>query len=60
MAIDEHPRLGCGRSIDEVWQNIDRPPDAHELACDQCRAARASLQTGAPIMAHSRPASGTS
>lgn len=54
MAIDENPRLGCGRSIDEVWQHIDRPPDAHELTCDQCRAARASLQTLRSVTARHR------
>lgn len=44
MAIDENiPRLGCGRSIDEVWANINQPPTAHENGCVQCRTARASL-----------------
>ena len=36
-------RLGCGRDIDEVWEHADNPPDAHELECPDCRAARASL-----------------
>lgn len=54
MAIDEHPRLGCGRSIDDVWAGIDRPPDAHEAGCEQCRAARASLQTLRSITARQR------
>ena len=40
--------------IDEVWQHIDRPPDAHELTCDQCRAARASLQTLRSVTARHR------
>ncbi|MGM0929384.1 MAG: Asp23/Gls24 family envelope stress response protein [Actinomycetota bacterium] len=44
MALDDNaPRLGCGRSIDEVWDTIDQPPDAHEQYCDGCRTARASL-----------------
>ncbi|MCG2624372.1 Asp23/Gls24 family envelope stress response protein [Arthrobacter sp. I2-34] len=44
MALDDNiPRLGCGRSIDEVWTTIDQPPNAHEQDCDQCRTARASL-----------------
>jgi hypothetical protein len=44
MAIDETiPRLGCGRSIDEVWATINQPPTAHENGCAQCRTARASL-----------------
>ena len=36
-------RLGCGREIDEVWANADAPPNAHELECPDCQAARASL-----------------
>lgn len=36
-------RLGCGRDIDEVWAHADAPPDAHELECPDCQAARASL-----------------
>jgi hypothetical protein len=44
MAIDETiPRLGCGRSIDELWATISQPPTAHENGCAQCRTARASL-----------------
>ncbi len=44
MAIDETiPRLGCGRSIDEVWAAINQPPTTHESRCDQCRTARDSL-----------------
>jgi uncharacterized alkaline shock family protein YloU len=44
MAIDETiPRLGCGRSIDEVWASINQPPTDHENGCVQCRTARASL-----------------
>ena len=36
-------RLGCGREIDEVWANADAPPNAHEMECPDCQAARASL-----------------
>jgi hypothetical protein len=36
-------RLGCGREIDEVWANADAPPNAHEMECADCQAARASL-----------------
>lgn len=44
MAIDETiPRLGCGRSIDEVWATINQPPTAHEIGCALCRTARESL-----------------
>ena len=45
MALDEDtPRLGCGRSIDEIWATIDLPPGAHESGCVQCQTARASLE----------------
>lgn len=37
-------QLGCGRDIDDVWARADEPPDAHETACPDCRAARASLR----------------
>lgn len=43
MALEDDPRLGCGRSIDQVWTTIDQPPDAHEQQCEQCQAARARL-----------------
>lgn len=35
--------LGCGRTIDQVWRGLDRPPDAHESGCVFCRDARSSL-----------------
>ncbi len=44
MALDEIPRLGCGRSIDGIWATIDRPPTAHEEQCEQCQTARTRLQ----------------
>lgn len=44
MALDENPTLGCGHSIDEVWATIDQPPTAHQASCEQCTAARGSLQ----------------
>lgn len=44
MALDDIPRLGCGRSIDRIWATIDRPPTAHEEHCEQCRSARTRLQ----------------
>lgn len=40
---DDQGRLGCGRSIDDVWATADRPPDAHEQDCPYCQEARASL-----------------
>ena len=33
-------RLGCGRSIDDVWARVDLPPDPHEQTCPDCQAAR--------------------
>ena len=44
MALDDIPRLGCGRSIDGIWATIDRPPSAHEEQCEQCQTARTRLQ----------------
>ena len=44
MALDDIPRLGCGRSIDRIWATIDRPPTAHEEHCEQCQTARTRLQ----------------
>jgi uncharacterized alkaline shock family protein YloU len=44
MALDDIPRLGCGRSIDGIWATIDRPPTAHEEQCEQCQTARTRLQ----------------
>lgn len=36
-------QLGCGRSIDDVWDNITNPPTPHEMTCPYCRAARSDL-----------------
>jgi uncharacterized alkaline shock family protein YloU len=36
-------RLGCGRSIDDVWARIDLGPDPHEQTCPDCQAARHDL-----------------
>ncbi len=44
MALEDIPRLGCGRSIDRIWATIDRPPTAHEEHCEQCQTARTRLQ----------------
>lgn len=44
MALEDIPRLGCGRSIDRIWATIDRPPAAHEEHCPHCRSARTRLQ----------------
>lgn len=44
MALDDIPRLGCGRSIDSIWATLDRPPTAHEEACEHCQTARSQLQ----------------
>ena len=39
----EPNRLGCGRSIDDVWARVDLPPDPHEQTCPDCQAARHDL-----------------
>jgi uncharacterized alkaline shock family protein YloU len=44
MALDDVPRLGCGRSIDSIWAAIERPPTAHEEQCEHCRTARTRLE----------------
>ena len=44
MALDDVPRLGCGRSIERIWATIDRPPTAHEEHCEYCRTAKTRLQ----------------
>ena len=36
-------RLGCGRSIDDVWARVDLPPDQHEQTCPHCQASRHDL-----------------
>jgi uncharacterized alkaline shock family protein YloU len=36
-------RLGCGRSIDDVWAHVDLPTDPHEQTCPDCQAARHDL-----------------
>ena len=43
MAVDEQSLLACGRPIDQVWEHIEDPPDAHEVSCSDCRQARRSL-----------------
>lgn len=43
MAVTETTRLGCGRDVEEVWANVDRPPTPHEQACADCTRARAEL-----------------
>ena len=44
MAVSSSTQLGCGRDIDEVWENIARPATPHELSCPFCGPARESLQ----------------
>lgn len=36
-------QLGCGHDIDEVWAHAGSPPNAHEIDCPDCQAARESL-----------------
>ena len=44
MVLDDAPRLGCARSIDQIWAGIDRPPSVHEEHCQPCETARTQLQ----------------
>lgn len=44
MALNDNPRLGCGRLADDVWATADDPPSPHEASCPFCQRARASLQ----------------
>nr|WP_233913843.1 Asp23/Gls24 family envelope stress response protein [Arthrobacter polaris]UIK89467.1 Asp23/Gls24 family envelope stress response protein [Arthrobacter polaris] len=44
MALDDTPRLGCGRSIDQIWAGMEQPPTAHEQHCQQCQTAKAQLE----------------
>lgn len=44
MAMNDDPRLGCGRLADDVWATADDPPSPHEETCPFCQRARASLQ----------------
>lgn len=43
MAVNDDTRLGCGRTIDDVWAAVDQPPTLHEQHCEHCQRARASL-----------------
>ena len=44
MEVTSSPtQLGCGRDIDDVWDNINDPPTRHELVCPYCQAARSDL-----------------
>lgn len=43
MAVEDAPRLGCGCSIDRIWETIDQPPTPHEQQCEQCQGARIRL-----------------
>lgn len=43
MAVDDQARLGCGRSIEDVWDHADQPAHAHEAGCPFCADARAGL-----------------
>ncbi len=43
MAVNDDTRLGCGRTIDDVWTSADQPSNPHERGCQHCQRARASL-----------------
>lgn len=59
MAVNDDATLGCGRSIDAVWANIDHLPTPHESTCEQCRAARISLSALHQFTARQRTAERT-
>ncbi|MFD7154999.1 Asp23/Gls24 family envelope stress response protein [Kribbella sp. NPDC059898] len=41
---DLHP-LACGRTVEDVWEELDSgTPSAHLAECPHCRTARASLE----------------
>lgn len=40
---DDDSTLGCGRTVADVWERIDLPPDEHETTCPDCTDARRSL-----------------
>ena len=42
-SLTDPNRLGCGRSIDDIWAHVDLPPDPHEQTCPDCQAARHDL-----------------
>lgn len=55
MAVEPEPeRLGCGRLLDEIWDTIDHPPDAHQRTCEDCQRSRASLAELADVTERSR------
>ena len=35
--------LECGRTIDSVWESLERPLDEHQRTCTYCQEARTSL-----------------
>lgn len=43
MAVTDDTRLGCGRTIEDVWATADEPPTLHEQRCVHCQRARTSL-----------------
>lgn len=43
MALNDTPRLPCGRPVDQVWMDLESPPTPHEQGCVYCQAARRSL-----------------
>lgn len=43
MALNDTPRLPCGRPVDQVWIDFEDAPTPHEQGCVYCQAARRSL-----------------
>ena len=53
MAATDPVQLGCGRSIDDVYDHIGRSPDERESICPGCATARTDLG-GLAQAAHDR------
>lgn len=43
MSASNDDLLGCGRSIDSVWETLDGLPDEHQVSCEYCIEAREQL-----------------
>lgn len=39
MEIANEPLLGCGRSLDSIWEALEFGPDAHQKECPYCQEA---------------------
>lgn len=45
MALEMHAdQVGCGRTVNRIWQDMLQPPDRHTRFCPDCRIVRANLE----------------